>query len=60
AIQSKYVLLNSSIYSLCSPIASVIISFGFLSSIVDARKKEVVIWRGRTYTVKNTSQHPLH
>ena len=60
AIQSKYVLLNSSIYSLCSPIASVIISFGFLSSIIDARKKEVVIWRGRTYTVNNTSQHPLH
>jgi chlorobactene glucosyltransferase len=60
AVQSKYVLLNSSVYSLCSPIAGAMISFGFLSSVIDARKREVVKWRGRTYTVNNKTQHPLH
>jgi hypothetical protein len=60
AIQLKYVLFNSSMYSLGAPIASVIISLGFISSIIDARKKEIVKWRGRTYTISNTTQHPLH
>jgi hypothetical protein len=60
AIQSKCVLFNSSIYSLGAPIASAIISLGFISSIIDARKKEIVRWRGRTYTINNTTQHPLH
>jgi len=58
AIQSKYVLFNSSLYSLASPIASSIICFGFISSIIDARKKEIIKWRGRGYTI-DTSQHPL-
>ena len=60
AIQSKYVLFNSSMYSLGTPIASAIISLGFISSIIDAKKKEIVKWRGRTYTISNTTQHPLH
>lgn len=58
AIQSKYVLFNSLLYSLASPIASSIICFGFISSIIDARKKEIIKWRGRGYTI-DTSQHPL-
>ena len=60
AMQSKHILLNSSMYSLGAPIASAIISLGFISSILDARKKDIVRWRGRTYTINNTTQHPLH
>lgn len=60
AVQLKYVLFSSSIYAIGSPIASAIISLGFISSIMDARKKEIVRWRGRTYTINNTTQHPLH
>jgi cellulose synthase/poly-beta-1,6-N-acetylglucosamine synthase-like glycosyltransferase len=60
AIQSKCVLFNSIMYSLGAPIASIIISLGFISSIMDARKKGIVRWRGRTYTLNNTTQHPLY
>lgn len=58
AIQSKYILFNNSLYSLASPIAGTIICLAFLSSIIDAKKKEIIRWRGRGYTI-NTSQHPL-
>jgi len=58
AIQSKCILFNSSLYSLASPIAGTIICLAFLSSIIDAKKKEIIKWRGRGYTI-NTSQHPL-
>jgi chlorobactene glucosyltransferase len=58
AIQSKYILFNSSLYSLASPIAGTIICLAFLSSIIDAKKKEIIRRRGRGYTI-NTSQHPL-
>jgi glycosyltransferase involved in cell wall biosynthesis len=58
AIQSKYILFNSSLYSLASPIAGTIICLAFLSSIIDAKKKEIIKWRGRGYTI-DTSQHPL-
>jgi glycosyltransferase involved in cell wall biosynthesis len=60
AIQSKYVLFNSPIYSLGAPIGSFIISLGFISSIIDARKKGIVKWKGRKYAISNTTQHPLH
>jgi chlorobactene glucosyltransferase len=60
AIQSKHVLFNSPVYSLGAPIASFIISLGFISSIIDARKKGIVKWKGRKYAISNTTQHPLH
>jgi chlorobactene glucosyltransferase len=59
AIQSKRVLYNSSIYSLGAPIASFIISLGFISSIIDAKKSGIVKWKGRKYAIGNTTQHPL-
>jgi chlorobactene glucosyltransferase len=59
AIQSKHVLYNSPMYSLGAPIASFIISLGFISSIIDA-KSGIVKWKGRKYAIGNTTQHPLH
>lgn len=60
AIQSKHVLYNSPMYSLGAPMASFIISLGFISSIVDAKKSGIVKWKGRKYEIGNTTQHPLH
>ena len=60
AIQSKHVLYNSPMYSLGAPMASFIISLGFISSIVDAKKSGIVKWKGRKYAIGNTTQHPLH
>ena len=60
AIQSKHVLFNNPIYSLGAPIACLLISIGFISSIIDARKKGIVKWKGRKYAISNTTQHPLH
>jgi chlorobactene glucosyltransferase len=60
AIQSKHVLYNNPMYSLGAPMASFIISFGFISSIIDAKKGGIVKWKGRKYAIGNTTQHPLH
>jgi chlorobactene glucosyltransferase len=60
AIQSKHVLYNSPMYSLGAPMASFIISLGFISSIIDAKKSGIVKWKGRKYAIGNTTQHPLH
>jgi chlorobactene glucosyltransferase len=60
AIQCKHVLYNSPMYSLGAPMASFIISLGFISSIIDAKKSGIVKWKGRKYAIGNTTQHPLH
>ena len=60
AIQSKHVLFNNPIYSLGAPIACLLISIGFISSIIDARKKGIVKWKGRKYAISNTTQYPIH
>ena len=50
-IQSKYTLFQNSIYALGSPLAGVIIFFAFISSILDATKKNAVDWKDRQYTI---------
>ena len=60
AIQSKHVLFNNPIYSLGAPIACLLISIGFISSIIDARGKGIVKWKGRKYAISNTTQYPIH
>jgi chlorobactene glucosyltransferase len=52
AIQSKYALFQSMLYTLGSPLAGVIIFFAFVSSILDATKKNAVNWKGRQYIIK--------
>jgi glycosyltransferase involved in cell wall biosynthesis len=51
-LQSKYTLFQNSIYALGSPLAGVIIFFAFISSILDAPKKNAVNWKDRKYTIK--------
>jgi hypothetical protein len=52
AIQSKYALFQNMLYTLGSPLAGVIIFFAFVSSILDATKKNAVNWKGRQYIIK--------
>jgi glycosyltransferase involved in cell wall biosynthesis len=58
AVHCKFALRQSALYAIASPIAAVIISFSFISSIIDANKPGAVIWRNRRYTVKEP-QNPL-
>ena len=53
-VQLKNILFYSSFYSLGSWLASIVISLAFISSIIDARKKETVMWKGRTYTISQS------
>jgi hypothetical protein len=52
-------LYESPAFALAAPLAGGLISFGFISAIVDAPKQGSVVWRERKYTVTST-QHPLH
>jgi chlorobactene glucosyltransferase len=58
AIQCRLGVFENPAYALASPLSGALISFGFLSAIADAKKKDAVSWRGRQYTV-NESQHPI-
>ena len=53
-LQSKYTLFQNSIYALGSPLAGLIIFFAFISSILDAPKKNAVNWKDRQYTIKES------
>ena len=58
-VHSKLSLYQSPIYALASPLAAAIISFSFISSIIDAKKTGAVTWRDRQYTIGEHHQHPL-
>lgn len=51
AVQSRFGVFQSPAYALGAPIGGALIYLGFISAIVDARKKDAVNWRGRRYTV---------
>jgi chlorobactene glucosyltransferase len=58
-VHSKLSLYQNPIYALASPLAAAIISFSFISSIIDAKKAGAVTWRDRQYTISEREQHPL-
>ena len=55
AIQSKYTLFQNTLYTLGSPLAGLIVFFSFISSILDAAKKNAVNWKDRLYTIKESN-----
>jgi chlorobactene glucosyltransferase len=57
-IQLRLGVYQNSLYALFSPIGGAIISFSFITAIIDARKKGAISWRGRKYTISE-KQHPL-
>jgi chlorobactene glucosyltransferase len=58
AVQCRLAVFESPAYAFAAPLSGALISFSFMSAIVDARKKGTVIWRDRQYTVTG-SQHPM-
>ena len=58
-IQLRLSVFQNPIYALASPLGGAIISLSFITSIIDARKKGTVSWRGRQYTL-NEKQHPFN
>jgi hypothetical protein len=57
-MQSKFGIFQNPLYALASPLSGALISFSFISSILDAKKKGAINWRDRQYTI-NEYQHPL-
>jgi chlorobactene glucosyltransferase len=57
-IQSKFAMFQNPLYALASPVGGAVISICFISSIVDAKKRGAVSWRGRQYTIDEI-QHPF-
>jgi chlorobactene glucosyltransferase len=57
-IQLRHSVYQNSLYALFSPVGGAIISFSFITAIIDARKKGAISWRGRKYTISE-KQHPL-
>lgn len=51
AVQSRFGVFQSPAYALGAPVGGALIWLGFISAIVDARKKNAVSWRDRRYTV---------
>ncbi len=46
-------------HALFAPIGSAVIVTGFASGILHAKKNDAVTWRGRTYCISETVQHPI-
>jgi glycosyltransferase involved in cell wall biosynthesis len=59
AIQSKFGLFQNPLYALASPLGGALISFCFISLIINAKKRGAVSWRDRQYTIDG-SQHPFN
>ena len=58
-IQLRLCVFQNPLYALASPLGGAIISLSFITSIIDARKKGTVSWRGRQYTL-NEKQYPFN
>jgi chlorobactene glucosyltransferase len=58
-IQLRFSIFQNPLYALASPLGGAIISLSFITSIIDAKKKGTVSWRGRHYAL-NEKQHPFN
>ena len=47
-------------HALFAPIGSAVIIAGFLTGILHARRSNSLTWRGRTYSLSQTAQHPIN
>jgi cellulose synthase/poly-beta-1,6-N-acetylglucosamine synthase-like glycosyltransferase len=59
AVQCAKGVFENPLYALGAPLSGAIVSFGFLSAVVDGARRRGVTWRGRDYTVSET-QHPIY
>jgi chlorobactene glucosyltransferase len=58
AVQCRLAIFESPLYAFAAPLSGALISFSFISAIVDAKKKGVVSWRDRKYIITK-NQNPV-
>lgn len=58
AVQCRLAIFETPLYAFAAPLSGALISFSFLSAIVDAKNKGAVSWRDRKYTITK-NQNPL-
>src|SRR5688572_1353570 len=58
AVQCRFGIFQSPVYAFAAPLSGGLISFSFISAIVDAKKKGAVSWRDRKYTITK-NQNPI-
>ena len=58
AVQCRLAIFENPLYAFAAPLSGGLISFSFISAIVDANKKGAVSWRDRKYTITK-NQNPL-
>jgi cellulose synthase/poly-beta-1,6-N-acetylglucosamine synthase-like glycosyltransferase len=59
AMQCRLSIFENPLYAFAAPLSGALISFSFVSAIADAKKRGVVSWRDRQYTISR-NQHPIH
>ncbi|HEV3433643.1 MAG TPA: glycosyltransferase [Nitrososphaera sp.] len=58
AVQCRLAIFESPLYAFAAPLSGGLVTFSFISAIVDANKNGAVSWRGRQYTITK-NQNPL-
>lgn len=59
ALQCARGVYENPLYALAAPLSGAIVSFGFLSALVDALRRGSVSWRDRQYNMTE-NQHPIY
>ncbi|MDH5569056.1 MAG: glycosyltransferase [Nitrosopumilus sp.] len=58
-IEAKIGLHLRLIHALFAPLGSLVVVLGFLSGLLQAKRNESVMWRGRTYSMKDHTQNSI-
>lgn len=58
-IETKIGLHLRLIHALFAPLGSLVVVLGFLSGLLQAKRNESVIWRGRSYSMKDHTQSSI-
>ena len=58
-IETKVGLRLRFVHALFAPLGSLVVIFGFLSGLLQAKKKASVTWRGRSYSMKDHAQSSI-
>ena len=59
-IEAKIGLHLRLIHALFAPLGSLVVVLGFLSGLLQAKRNESVMWRGRTYSMKDHTQSSIN
>ncbi len=58
-IEVKIGLKIKLVYAIFAPLGSLVVVLGFLSGLLQAKRKSAVTWRGRSYSMKDHSQSSI-